>query len=102
MEILHAAVEDAPTILALQKAAFLSEGALHDNLNIPPLTQTLDELIKDFKLKAILKIEEDGKLLASGQVQYVDGICHIGRMAVWPKLQGKGIGSFLLKSLEGV
>ena len=39
-------------------------------------------------------------MLASGQAHYNSGTCHIGRMAVWPELQGKGVGSKLLSALE--
>lgn len=54
------------------------------------------------KAEVILKIEENGELLASGQASLESGCCYIGRMAVWPQYQGKGIGSKLLTALEQV
>ena len=95
MEVLFAKESDAEDILKLQYAAYQSEAALHDDFNIPPLTQSLEELKAEFKTKVILKIEENGELLASGQASLEPGCCHIGRMAVWPQYQGKGIGSKL-------
>ena len=102
MEILEATLDDAESILALQRVAYQSEAQLHDDFNIPPLTQTLDELKADFAHKTVLKIVQNGKLLAAGQARYDSGSCYIGRMAVWPDLQGQGIGSKLLTSLENV
>ena len=53
MIILPACESDLPQILALQKAAFESEARLVENWNIPPLTQTLEELVAE-DLKTIL------------------------------------------------
>jgi len=102
VKVLHATVEDAESILELQRVAYQSEAQLHDDFSIPPLTQTLEQLKLEFGNKTILKIVEDGKLLASGQARLENGTCYIGRMAVWPNLQGKGVGSKLLSSLENV
>ncbi len=44
MKILRASIEDAEEILSLQKTAYLSEAALYNNYNIPPLKQTTDEI----------------------------------------------------------
>lgn len=102
MEILQATIGDAEEILTLQRAAYQAQAKLHDDFNIPPLVQSLDELRAEFELKTVVKIVENGKLLASGQARFESGSCYIGRMAVWPQYQGKGIGSQLLATLEAV
>lgn len=102
MKIQDACLNDAEEILVLQRTAYVSEAKLHDDFEIPPLTQTLEELISDFANKKILKITENGSLVASGQARFSEGCCYIGRMAVWPTLQGKGIGSKLLSALEAL
>lgn len=102
MEIQNATLIDAEEILSLQRAAYISEAELHDDFSIPPLTQTIEELISEFEHKKVLKITENGALLASGQARFYEGCCYIGRMAVWPNLQGKGIGSALLSALEAL
>ena len=100
MNIIEASIKDAPLILALQKDAYLSEAALHDDFSIPPLTQTLAELKDDFSFKKVLKVTLDNCLVASGQIYLVEDSCHIGRMAVRPDLCGQGISSKLLSALE--
>lgn len=103
MKIQQATRDDAAELLALQQAAYLSEAALHDDYSIPPLTQTLAELLEDVEHKHILKITDEANcLLASGQVSLSGNSCYIGRMAVWPQHQGGGIGSRLLTALESV
>ena len=102
MKIEEAIPSDAGSILNLQKIAYISEAELHDDFEIPPLTQTLEQLLEDFKIKKILKVEFGGQLIASGQVNLKDGCAHIGRIIVKPEHQGKGIGSKLMKALEEV
>lgn len=100
MNVLTADVGDAEDILALQKQAYLSEGILNNDAHIPPLTQTLPELQHEFQRKHIIKIEQQGRIIASGQAYLQDGTCYIGRMSVLPALQGQGIGSHILAALE--
>ncbi|MGZ9898766.1 GNAT family N-acetyltransferase [Shewanella gaetbuli] len=100
MKVLQATIEDAEILLDLQRKAYKSEAELHNDFKIPPLTQSLDELKASFSQKTILKIMDGDTILASGQAYLESGTCHIGRMAVWPELQGKGIGSKLLSALE--
>jgi len=69
MEILEAKIEDAPIILQIQKEAYISEAKLHNDFNIPPLTQSLAELESEFNSKCILKIVLDDQIIASGQVK---------------------------------
>lgn len=102
MKIEQACSSDAPQILALQRAAYVSEAELHDDFNIPPLTQSLSELEASFSDKTILKIVVDGNIVASGQAELRGDTCCIGRMAVWPELRGQGYGSKMLFSLENL
>ncbi|TQV75230.1 GNAT family N-acetyltransferase [Aliikangiella marina] len=100
MQILQANLSDAAEILKLQRAAYQSEAELHNDFDIPPLTQSLSELEQEFARKKVIKIIDNEKLIASGQVHLEGETCYIGRMAVWPELQGQGIGSKLLSALE--
>lgn len=100
MNILEAAITDAAEILALQKLAYLSEARIYDDDNIPPLTQTQEEITADFSCRTFLKAVEDGRIVGSVNGFMKDGRCHIGRLMVHPDLQGRGIGSGLMAAIE--
>ncbi|WP_279234552.1 hypothetical protein [Microbacterium sp. SS28] len=44
VEVRGIRIEDAGEILTLQRAAFVQEALIHGTPDMPPLTQTLDEL----------------------------------------------------------
>ena len=98
--ITQAAPEDAAEILALQKLAFQSVAELHEDPAIPPLTQTLDEIEKEFAGKAFLKAMAGGTIVGSVRGTLVAGTCLVGRLFVHPDFQGHGIGSRLLVEIE--
>jgi ribosomal protein S18 acetylase RimI-like enzyme len=98
--IAHASPDDAPAILELQKLAYQSEARLYDDWNIPPLTQTLDELISDFTTKTCLKAEVEGKIVGSVRGHQVGDTCYIERLIVHPNFQGQGIGTALMAQIE--
>jgi ribosomal protein S18 acetylase RimI-like enzyme len=100
VEIYQAQVEDASTILQIQKEAYISEAELNNDFQIPPLTQTLDELEDEFNHKLILKVMINDEIVGSGQAKLMDSTCHIGRMALRSHVKGMGIGSKLLSKLE--
>jgi ribosomal protein S18 acetylase RimI-like enzyme len=98
--IAHASHEDAPAILELQKLAYQSEARLYNDWNIPPLTQTLDELISDFTTKVCLKAQVEGKIVGSVRGHQVGDTCFIERLIVHPNFQGQGIGTALMAQIE--
>lgn len=100
MEILEATIEDAEQILRLQKRAYQSEAKLNCDDTIPPLTQSLNEMVAEFSKKFIIKVVGKDGIIGSGQAQFESGTCYIGRMAVEPSLRGRGIGSQILKTIE--
>jgi GNAT superfamily N-acetyltransferase len=100
MEILDAAVADAAEIIKLQKLAYLSEAAICNDYAIPPLTQSVEDLITVFSHKTILKAVRDGRIIGSVNGFMRDSACMIGRLMVHPDFQGQGIGSRLMGAIE--
>jgi ribosomal protein S18 acetylase RimI-like enzyme len=101
MEIMRATVDDAEEILKLQKLAYQSEAARYDNYDIPPLTQTIEEVIYQFKTHTFLKAISSGKIVGTVRAREEYGTCYIGRLAVHPDRQNLGIGTALMKAIEG-
>jgi GNAT superfamily N-acetyltransferase len=100
MQIEIADLQDAPAILALQKLAFQSEAAIYSDYTIPPLTQSLAGLEKDFQEQTVLKAVMDGRLIGSVRGYRRGATCLIGRLMVHPEFQNRGLGSRLMRALE--
>ena len=94
-QILPANVSDAAEILELQKLAYQSEAVLYNDWSIPPLTQTLDEIKKEFDEMTFLKVCDSGRIIGSVRASIRDGTCNIGRLIVHPDFQHKGTGTRL-------
>jgi ribosomal protein S18 acetylase RimI-like enzyme len=94
--------KDLEEILKLQKLSFKSEAIKHNDLHIPPMIQTLEDVIIDFsKGTVFLKYTEQNQIIGSVRA-FIDknNHCQIGRLVVHPDHQKKGIGTLLMKAIE--
>ncbi|UQX89377.1 GNAT family N-acetyltransferase [Jatrophihabitans telluris] len=93
---------DAGEVLTLQRAAYVTEAQLHSDLWLPALTQTLDQLRAEladehtFGLKAV----DHGRFVGTVRARADGPVLRIGRLAVAPDLQRRGIGTTLLIAIE--
>ena len=101
IDIRDASVSDAAEILAIQKLAFHGQGILYNDFTLPPLVQTLVELVRDFRTYAFLKALYDGKIVGSVRGRCESDTCQISRLIVHPDYQNKGIGKKLMLAIEG-
>ena len=98
--ISYAKREDLEEILQLQYLAYQSEAALFKSRDIPPLKETLEEVIEEFEAGKVLKLVEDGKIIGSVRASEKDGTVYIGKLMVHPTRQRRGYGRHLLEEIE--
>lgn len=99
--ITKAQKEDLNEILELQYLAYQSEAALFGNKDIPPLKQTLEEVIDEYNEGLVLKMtDENGVIIGSVRAKEKDGTVYIGKLMVRPDHQKKGYGKRLLLEAE--
>lgn len=98
---------DAGEVLTLQRAAYVSEAQAHGDLDLPPLRQTLAELLAELGHPTVLGLgwrdDRSGRLLAAVRATLATSdatIADIGRLTVVPDRQGQRLGSRLLAALE--
>jgi len=99
--ITRATTADAGELLTLQRAAYVTEGRLHDSFDFPPLTDGLAAAEKLITTTTFLVARRAGRLVGSvfGE-RYGDDGWFIGRLMVAPDLQGAGLGRRLLDLIE--
>jgi ech hydrogenase subunit C len=95
---------DAPEILALQKIVYQNEAELYEDWTLTPLKQTLAEMRVDFESKVFIKAVVGGKIVGSVRGYMMDaaaGTAHITRLIVLPYFWQRGIGTKLVREIEG-
>ncbi|WP_018180870.1 GNAT family N-acetyltransferase [Jongsikchunia kroppenstedtii] len=98
---------DAGELLTLQRAAYVTEARAHDDLNLPPLVQSFDELTAELSRADVVAFglrDEADRLVAAVRVHMLPATtraAELGRLIVAPDMQGRGLGSRLLELVEG-
>ena len=108
IEIGPAHPRDAERILQLQYAAYHLEAVRYNDFHLPPLTQTLEDLLAEYQTHTILVARHssgiaagpDDEIVGSVRARVVDGTAHIDRLVVVPAMHGRGIGRRLLWAVE--
>ena len=99
--IKRAEYKNLQEILNLQYLAYQSEAELFGSKDIPPLKQTLDEVIEEFNNGIILKLtDENGAIIGSVRATEKNGTVYIGKLMVHPDHRCKGYGTKLLSEIE--
>lgn len=101
LDIRQVTTNEAGELLTLRRAAFVTEAQQYGDPNIPPLTQTIEELVADLQRDDVVTLGGwDGhRLVGSIRVLIENKKATLGRFAVAPDLQGKGFGTQLLLAI---
>jgi ribosomal protein S18 acetylase RimI-like enzyme len=100
--------DDAGELLTLQRAAYVTEAQVHDDPNLPPLTQSLLELADELTAPGVIAIgfrNESQRIVAAVRLHLSPANPHVAelvRLIVAPDLQGQGLGSQLLRHAESL
>lgn len=97
-----ARVSEAEQILKLQFLCYQGEAALYEDYSIPPLRQTLWELLAEYDDHAVLVARFGEEVVGSVRARLEDETCHVGRLIVHPRLQRRGLGARLMREIEAV
>jgi ribosomal protein S18 acetylase RimI-like enzyme len=93
---------DAGEVLTVQRAAFVTEAQLHDDVHMTPLTQTLDEVRAAIADATALVAVDGTRIVGSVRAAVHGSYWHIARLVVAPDRQGEGIGTTLLDAIEAL
>lgn len=92
--------DDAGEVLTLQRAAFVQEALIYGTPEMPPLTQTLEEVESELH-ENIGCVALDGPRMVGAVRARLDGsLLLVGRIAIAPDRAGEGIGTTLLAAVE--
>lgn len=92
--------DDAGEVLTLQRAAFVQEALIYGTPNMPPLTQTLAEVEGELQQNDGCVAHLGPRMVGAVRARRDGELLLIGRLAIAPDMQGRGIGSRLLAALE--
>lgn len=93
-------VDDAGEVLTLQRAAFVSEAQIYGSTDMPPLTQTLEQVEEELRDCIGWTARKGQRLVGALRARQDGGLLLIGRIAIAPDVQGEGIGRMLLETAE--
>ncbi len=99
--IYQANLDDLQEILQLQYLSCQSEASLFGSKDIPPLKQTLDEVIDEYNNGVILKmVNDENIIIGSVRAKETKGTVYIGKLMVHPDHRHNGYGTRLIKEIE--
>ncbi|MCL8026617.1 tRNA (guanosine(37)-N1)-methyltransferase TrmD [Nocardioides bruguierae] len=104
-EVVPATPADAPELLTLQLACWVTEALVNDDLTIPPLHEDIDDVLAGIEQWDTYVVRAAGRLVGSVRGRRVPdepATWEIGRLMAAPDLRGRGLGRALLEHAQTV
>lgn len=98
--IKKADLSDAAEILTGQKKAFTEVAKAHNHMDMPPMTETKEEVKKAIKNSCVYIAKTKSKIIGAVRAEEKNSACRISRLWVIPKYQGMGLGHELMFAAE--
>ena len=98
----RASPSDAGELLVLQRACWVDEALLHDDLQIPALHEDLEEVVSSLEAWDVYVVRVAGRLVGSVRGRLDGAEWDIGRLMVAADLRGRGLGQALLDHIMAV
>ncbi|NEM06451.1 GNAT family N-acetyltransferase [Geodermatophilus normandii] len=95
-----AAPGSAGEVLTLQRAAYVTEAQLYGDPGIPPLTETLEEVVAAVAAGSVLTATVGPRVVGAVRGELAGGVLSVGRLVVAPDRRGRGVGTALLAAVE--
>ncbi|MFE6994529.1 GNAT family N-acetyltransferase [Microbacterium sp. NPDC057659] len=89
----------AGEVMTLQRAAYATEAQIYNDPFLPALTQTLADLEQELH-GAGIGARLNTRLVGAVRWTMQDEVAHIGRLTIAPDMQGRGLGTQLLRAAE--
>ena len=99
-EVVPAVPADAPEILTLQLACWVTEALVNDDLGIPALHEGLGDVEEALRSWDCYVVRSAGRLVGGVRVRRAGDAWEVGRLMVAPDLRGRGLGRVLLEHAE--
>jgi tRNA (guanine37-N1)-methyltransferase len=100
--ITRATRADAAEIMVLQRACWVQEALANDDLHIPLLTESRDDIEQSIREWDTWVVRSAGRLVGSVRGRLRGTTWEIGRFMVAADLQGRGLGRALLDHIQSV
>jgi tRNA (guanine37-N1)-methyltransferase len=102
-DVATATAADAPELLTLSRACWVTEGRDNGSFDIPPLVESLDDVVEGLGQWQTWTVRAAGRLVGSVRGRrdpQEPTTWQVGRLMVAPDLQGRGLGRALLALVE--
>jgi GNAT superfamily N-acetyltransferase len=92
--------QDAGEQLVVQLSAFIAEARTYGTLEIPPLVETVDDMVREIESTVTTAAFRRHRMVGAARLTIDGEVGWISRVAVVPDEQGRGIGSALVEEVE--